>query len=176
MNLSKIHCLSVKYSGITNVIPCSVKLLSPKSLLSEGEIHTTDTCIAIWDTGATGSAITQLTAKKLKLAPTGIKKVSGLGGSMMKNTYIIDILLPNNVTIVDLAVTEIDNPIDETGNIVDSFGMLIGMDIISMGDFCITNFEGKTLMTFRMPSMVKTDYVEEWTRRIAVENRYKRKK
>ena len=175
MDLSKIHTLSIRYEKITNQVACSVTLLSPASLITEREIQNQIICIAIWDTGATGSAITELTAQKLGIAATGRKNVSGLGGTIEKNTYLVDVSLPNKVTITDLVVTEIDNPIDDKGNKVDSFGILIGMDIISMGDFCITNFEGKTVMTFRMPSMVRTDYVEEWNRRMFVQNKYKRK-
>lgn len=175
MDLNKIHCLSVGYATINRVVVSSVTLSFPTSLLTAGQVAASNTCIAIWDTGATGSAITELTAKKMNLAPTGIKHVSGLGGTIAKKTYLVDLLLPNNVRIPNIAVTEIDNPKDSAGNIKDDFGMLIGMDIICMGDFAISNFEGKTVMSFRIPSMCKTDYVAEWNRRKAVENKYKRK-
>jgi hypothetical protein len=173
MDLSKIHCLSVSYNGISNQIQCSIQVSFPKSLLIDDEVALENTCLAIWDTGATGSAITALTAQKLNLAPTGVKRVSGLGGTIQKNVYLVDVTLPNNVRITDLSVTEIDNPQDEKGNPIDNFGVLIGMDIISRGDFSITNFEGKTLMSFRIPSIVKTDYVDEWKRRMAVQQKYK---
>ena len=39
--------------------------------------------------------------------------------------------------------------------------MLVGMNIIGMGDFSITNFNGETTMTFRVPSLEKNDYVSE---------------
>ena len=35
------------------------------------------------------------------------------------------------------------------------------MDIISLGDFAVSNFQGKTAFTFRTPSKVMTDYVRE---------------
>ena len=153
----------------------NVHISCPLSLLATGEVAKVDSCLAIWDTGATGSAITPLTAKKLGLAPVGLKMVSGLGGTIQKNTYIVDIRLPNDIVIPDLSVTEIDNPVDDKGNPIDAFGLLIGMDIITRGDMTITNFEGKTVMTFRIPSLVCTDYVQEWTRKNAVANKYKRK-
>jgi hypothetical protein len=165
----------MRYDGIANVIGSSVQLSSPNSLLLEGETAIATTCIGIWDTGASASAITELTAKKLKLAPTGGKNVSGLGGTIFKNTYLIDIVLPNGITIYDLSVTELDNPKDHSGNIVDNFGMLIGMDIINRGDFVVTNFQGKTVMSFRMPSTAKVDYVEEWNRRMAVQQKNKKR-
>ena len=97
------------------------------------------------------------------------------GVTIPKNTYLIDIELPSKVKVPDLSVTEIDNPQNEKGEKVDSFGFLIGMDIISMGDSAITNYEGRTIMTFRIPSLLKIDFVEEWNRRKAVENRHRGK-
>ena len=175
MDLSKIHCLSVHYNGVANVIACSVSVSFPDILLKQGEVSKPDSCIGIWDTGATNSAITEMQAKKLNLVPTGKKNVSGLGGTIQKNTYLIDIVLPNSVKIPNLSVTELDNPKNEKGEQVDSFGILIGMDIISLGDFSITHFEGKTTMSFRMPSMVKHDYVREWQARNTIQQRNKRR-
>ena len=39
--------------------------------------------------------------------------------------------------------------------------VLIGMDIISKGDFCVTNFQGKTVLTFRVPSCSEFDFVQD---------------
>ena len=41
------------------------------------------------------------------------------------------------------------------------FDILIGMQIISKGDFAITNYDGKMCMTFRVPSIKREDYVAE---------------
>jgi len=34
------------------------------------------------------------------------------------------------------------------------------MDVITMGDFCVSNFNGVTTFSFRVPSEGKTDYVQ----------------
>lgn len=39
------------------------------------------------------------------------------------------------------------------------FGMLIGMDIINKGDFTVSNHQGKTVFSFRMPSEGVMDFV-----------------
>jgi preprotein translocase subunit SecA len=39
--------------------------------------------------------------------------------------------------------------------------MLIGMDIIARGDFAVTNYDGKTVFSFRMPSVEQIDFVEQ---------------
>ena len=175
MDWSKILCLTVQHNGIANVIACSVTVSFAESLLQVGQANLKDTCIGIWDTGATNSAITALQAKKLNLVPIGKKNVSGIGGTLEKNTYIIDIILPNNVKIPNLSVTELDNPTNDKGEPIDSFGILIGMDIISLGDFSITHLDAKTTMSFRMPSMVKHDYVREWNARMTVQNKSRHK-
>jgi len=39
--------------------------------------------------------------------------------------------------------------------------MLVGMDVINSGDFIVSNFNGKTVFTFRMPSLMKFDFSKE---------------
>lgn len=140
---------------------CSVHASEAHSLLSIGETAKEEDFLALWDTGAQGSAITELAAKRLNLIQKGVKYISGLGGTFPKKTYLIDLILPNKIMLKDLSVTELDNPLDEKGNKIEPFGILIGMDIINMGDFSISNFEGKTLMSFRMPSIHSLDFVKE---------------
>jgi hypothetical protein len=174
MKSSDIKALTLSYDKITNQIACTVRASSPKSLSEAGKDPIRIEHLAIWDTGATACAITELFAKKLGLQPTGVKDVSGLGGTIEKKTYLIDLELPNGNLHCDLPVTEIDNPVDSNNDPMDSFGMLIGMDIIGTGDFIITNFENKTTMSFRTPSLKKVCYVEEWKRMVAIEQRSRR--
>jgi hypothetical protein len=68
-------------------------------------------------------------------------------------TYLINISLPNSTGIAGLRVTE--------GDLVGGIDGLVGMDIITTGDFSITNCEGKTCISFRIPSIATIDYVEE---------------
>jgi hypothetical protein len=44
----------------------------------------------------------------------------------------------------------------EIGN--QGIDVLIGMDIISLGDFAISNFDGKTQFSFRIPSQRHVEY------------------
>jgi len=61
-------------------------------------------------------------------------------------------VLPNEVFIQNVQVTEADMSTND---------VLIGMDIISLGDFAITNFGGKTRFTFSIPSTRVIDFVQE---------------
>ena len=38
--------------------------------------------------------------------------------------------------------------------------VLIGMDVINCGDFAISNLDGKTSFSFRMPSLERIDFAE----------------
>lgn len=62
--------------------------------------------------------------------------------------------MPNNLVIPSVRVTECA---DNAGD----FGVIIGMDVITMGDFSITNYDSKTTVSFRIPSIKTIDYVEE---------------
>lgn len=111
----------------------------------------------IWDTGATNSCITKDLANELGLCPVQKVPVSGVFG--MKPdvpVYYINVTLNNKDISLNIRVTECDRlSNDPTENI----GMLIGMDVIGLGDFTISNFQGNTVMSFRRPSCGTTDYV-----------------
>jgi len=107
---------------------------------------------AIWDTGATGSVITEKVVEELDLKPTGMVIVSTASGETIANTYIVNIWLPNKVVFDGLKVTE--------GKLQGENEVLIGMDIISSGDFAVTNYGGKTVFTFRHPSATRIDFVK----------------
>lgn len=105
---------------------------------------------AIWDTGATGTVISKTVVEKCGLLPVDMVYVNTAGGLCKSNVYIINIILPNNVCFRGIRVTE--------GAMGDEFDALIGMDIINTGDFAISNKDGKTVFTFRVPSIERTDY------------------
>jgi len=47
------------------------------------------------------------------------------------------------------------------GIVVGDAEALIGMDIIGKGDFAVTNKDGKTTFTFRIPSIECIDFVKQ---------------
>jgi predicted aspartyl protease len=108
--------------------------------------------VGIWDTGATGSVITKKIIDAVGLQPTGQTQVGTAGGTVITNTYLVNLTLPMGLMIPNLVVTE--------GNLTGA-DALIGMDVITLGDFTITNLKGHTVMNFRVPSMVEYNYVSE---------------
>ena len=116
--------------------------------------------IALWDTGANGSCISEDVVKGLNLQPTGYKEILTPSGKKVVNTYLVDVFLPNHVMIEDLSVCDSD-----IGK--QNIGMLLGMDIITLGDFAVSNYNGKTLFTFRAPSKAPVDFAKQ----ISMENK-----
>jgi len=108
----------------------------------------------LWDTGATTCAITSMVAKAIGARPVSKIIVKGVHGPQPCNQYLINIYLPNHIRIDSIPAMELfDN---------DQFDALIGMNVISLGDFSISNLDGKTSFTFRMPSCQKPDFVKYW--------------
>ena len=66
------------------------------------------------------------------------------------NTYLVNLVLPNGVSMVGVRVVE---------GSVSGGEILIGMDVIGQGDFAITHHEGKTTWSFRSPSCDEIDFV-----------------
>jgi len=126
---------------------------------------------ALWDTGATRTCISNKVVKDLELMPTGKMDIHTPAGIKSVNTYLLDIILPNNVPVKDCVVCDSD-----IGN--QGLDMLIGMDIISLGDFAVSNYNKCTVFSFRIPSKVMTDYVlqAKVERKIGTHGKGKRKR
>lgn len=108
---------------------------------------------AIWDTGASGSVISSRVVAALNLQPSGRVQMQTANGEAPANTYLVNIKLPNGVGFAAVRVIE--------AVLVGNEDALIGMDIIGIGDFSITCADGRTCMSFRLPSLKRIDYVEE---------------
>lgn len=106
----------------------------------------------IWDTGATNSVITQAVIDGCGLFPITMAQVHGVHGSSMEEVFLVNIHLPGNVAFPGVRVTR--------GRFVGG-DLLIGMDIISRGDFAISNFNGLTKFSFRIPSQRHIDFYEQ---------------
>lgn len=104
---------------------------------------------ALWDTGASLSAISKKVADAVGLEIEGTVNVSGVNGLKRSNVYLISLILPNNYIQADLLVCECESV---------SHDVIIGMDVISKGDLAITNKNGKTKFTFQVPSTHDIDF------------------
>ena len=109
---------------------------------------------ALWDTGAMVSCITDQVIEKYKLTPTGKTEVLGINLKTSKetDTYSIDFMFGNGYGFNDIRVLRVEKQ--------DRFDVIIGMDIISKGDFAISNSNG-TSFSFRVPSMGTANFLNE---------------
>ncbi len=123
----------------------------PHTLPPEDHLPLKQGFVAIWDTGATASVISQKVIDECGLKPIGMTIVHGVHGPSYAEQYLVNIGLPSSVGFVNVTVTK--------GDLGDSH-VLLGMDIIRAGDFVITNKDGKTVMSFRTPSQECVDYVK----------------
>jgi hypothetical protein len=106
---------------------------------------------AVWDTGATSSAISKGVAKQAGLTAVSMAVCKTGAGEVVCPVHHIRLYLPNHVCIPQLEVMELDIAVDA----------LIGMDVIGSSDFAVTNLEDRAVLSFRMPSISLVDFVRE---------------
>ena len=105
---------------------------------------------AVWDTGATGTVISEEVVSQLGIQPIDRINSHTANGTRIANVFLVNVYLPNDVVFPGLRVID--------GNI-PSTSVLIGMDIIGQGDFAVTHSDNKTCMSFRLPSLEKIDFL-----------------
>lgn len=142
--------LTVRYNGRASVIVSDIEICEAFDPRQSGPHAEMKKFQCIWDTGATNSVINAKVVQALGLKPSGKVEVHTAGGNHIQNTYFVNIRLPNSAGFPLVRVTE--------ANLEGRQDVLIGMDIIGMGDFAITNHQGKTCMTFRVPSITTLDF------------------
>jgi hypothetical protein len=107
----------------------------------------------LWDTGATHSCLSPKIVRDLGLKPIDTIVVHGVNSSQVADVVIASIGLPNGLFLAGrrFSVSEIPGT-----------DILVGMDIIMLGDFAICNGGGKTLFTFAIPPFTnKTSFTEK---------------
>ena len=135
------------YDGLSHVLKTKVYV---ESATAPGEKIEAD---AIWDTGASSSLIRPEIADKLNLKPVSKTMMATPSDkNVPSNVYLVHFYLPNNAKIINV------KSLEGTPNSCD---VLIGMDIISLGDFAVTNLNKRTMFSFRIPSMVEIDFVKQ---------------
>ena len=109
---------------------------------------------ALWDTGCSCTTIKYSVAEQLGLVPFRNIGVAHGGGKSWERVYKADIMLPNKVLYENINVVGCNDS-------SEPFDVIIGMDIMSTGDFCCSGQGDKRIFTFRYPSRKITDYTME---------------
>lgn len=109
---------------------------------------------ALWDTGACCTCIATSVAHEMGLIKVNERELIGADNKpFMADVFCVRLKMGHfeigNIEVCGIPMSgKMEN-------------MIIGMDVITKGDLSITNYEGKTVLTFREPSLEKIDYVEE---------------
>lgn len=140
---------SYRYPHIENQILIECYLSLPGDGAKE-----TDALKALWDTGAMCTCVSLAKAQELGLTQVNTTQVMGANNEPFDApVYIVKLRMGK----FELPIIQVIGlPMENTGHEV-----IIGMDIISRGDLAITNYLGRTTITFREPSLETIDYVAE---------------
>ena len=159
--------IKIRYTGFTLtgvggllreiVVPVKVRVPMVYPDLSHDYIDTR----AVWDTGATNSAITPALARRLGLSPMSKKPLLGATGTATVDVYVVDFVFNDQVQFEEVEVFSV------SVSASDEIECLIGMDIIAAGDSAMTqrideNGVPCTVFTYRYPSAGEpVDYADE---------------
>jgi hypothetical protein len=98
---------------------------------------------ALWDTGAMISAITPELTQMLDLDIVDTIDISGVHSTQRVGVTFVSVVLPNKIIVPSVRVA--------VCTIGSNTNMIIGMDIITLGDFAISNGKNRTMFSFAMP-------------------------
>ena len=142
-----VHHLRVRYSGVSRLLHTKIELGQAFPPLTNGKptpIPKLESFNALWDTGASGTVITQKVVDALGLKPIGMVNTRHAQGESMAEVFLISLRFPQSIGYNSIRVTK--------GMLGDDLHALIGMDVICGGDFSITNHDGATELNFQHPS------------------------
>ena len=150
-----LKAFSRTFPGGTDVIQteCGIcQAISPNELIAGAKHPKVLNCTAIWDTGATSSAISPRVVQQLGLKPVQIGRNYTAAGPIDVLIYAVNILLPCEVGVSMLFAS---------CNDLHGTDVLIGMDVISRGDFAISHENGNLKFSFQIPSTHTLDFADE---------------
>lgn len=156
---------TVTCEGLSSVLPCPVGVARGSGTDIPADKVPWVTFDAIWDTGATHTAITRKVVEQCRLPESvQVVEVSTSAGVDLQPAHMVNLLLPSGLAFPNVRVTECRCTAD----------VLVGMDIINKGDLAITNKDGVTKFSFRTPSVEHIEFEKVGTIHRAVS--FKKKK
>jgi predicted aspartyl protease len=144
--MNKVYTFTKKYNTVSRILTLPVKI---RLAGTDGYYETQ----GIIDTGAIVSIVSKNIVKKLDVEPHSYQFMDTASEQkVITPVYRASIILGGQVEITNLMVGDGILPEDEE--------CLIGMDILSLGDLAISHFEGKTCISFRIPSQESIELKE----------------
>ena len=102
---------------------------------------------ALWDTGATISAITPKLVNDLGFVPAGTMAISGITGALDVEFILATIQLPDGILRQNIKMAVCD--------FSQNINIILGMDIITLGDFELLHGNNNTVFSFTSPPSEK---------------------
>ncbi len=153
-----VYALTIEHEFIAPAIYTGAGVCSPDVLAGLENLSPDDSRIhwkkALWDTGATQSCISDRLATELALEVDGFVDVATATGIVQLFIYTVHLVLPSGLvfhSVQAMGFTYGDDDCD----------IIIGMDIMTQGDLALTNLEGRTVFSFRIPSLHTVDFEAE---------------
>ena len=150
---SRRHSFTIKTNAIQDklISPCSIYAAwTPERATLQPPRRQFN---ALWDTGATGSMITKRVVEDLGLQVEGYTTVYHVQGEAESvPLFYVNLVLFRNFHFAGVTVV--------LGELLDT-DVLVGMDIINKGDFAVSNRNGATSFSFRIPSVENFDFAAE---------------
>ena len=144
--MEKIYAFTKKYDNITRVLTLPVKI----SLTGSNGCYKTQ---GIIDTGSICSVVSINLVEKLGGIPFSYHFISTASShNTLTPLYKASIVLCDKLEITNLTVSD--------GTLPEGEECLIGMVILSLGDLAVSHFEGKTCISFRIPSLQNIVFTE----------------
>jgi hypothetical protein len=136
---------TISYPELVNKLLTEAKIL-PVSSKDKTLQNTPVSIDALWDTGATKTCMRPALRDRLNLrmfrAGTA-STIKGIGGAVKADFTLASLFITYNLGIECCPMYVLDFPGDAD--------IIIGMDIIGMGDFAVCNADGRTSFSFAMP-------------------------
>jgi hypothetical protein len=127
-----------------NYVKVQRRIITPVYLYSVSALTPKDTVTnALWDTGACISAITPRVQQELELIQIGTKHIRGVTGAQKVPIVMLTLELPNDLLKQNIEVA--------VCNFSGNIGMIIGMNIITLGDFVLLHGSNRTEFLFTVP-------------------------
>lgn len=134
---------SKKYGKIVDAIITESKVYSPVELQSTEVPRVVEHAVTLWDTGSMCTLISPTIVQRLALQPIGDAELVGIGGDTIRKVYLVHLALPDGSLLPNLQVVEEEN--------IDC-DVVIGMDVITATDMCLTNKDSNTVFSLRVPT------------------------
>jgi predicted aspartyl protease len=142
--MNKAYTFTKKYDSVSRVLtlPVTIKFTGVENSC---ETH------GIIDTGAIVSIISRGIVEKMGAKPQAYRFMDTASEQhVITPVYDASIMLCDRLEITNLTVGD--------GVLPEGEECLIGMDILSLGDLAVSHFDGKTCISFRIPSQESIEF------------------